>query len=166
MPEPINDPFSDDDPQPPAKRRPGRPRRPMQPLADTFEKALADLLPRHQQFVRYVLQGNTFMEAYSQAADAPITSKTAQVEGSKLAARVLVAHALKLGKQVGAVQAMSGIEYDVCKAMAELLEGMAFAKRTENATAFMRAVELRSKLFRLIDAASADGDFQFWTLPG
>ncbi len=130
------------------KRRAGKP---PTVLAPTFDEALANLKPREQQFVRHVLADKTHAEAYRLIAQKPATDRTAQVEGSKLAARHAVAHAIRLGKQAGAVQAVTGIKHDVSASFDEFGRVLDAAMAEKQYTAAARAAELRAKLFRLID---------------
>ena len=116
----------------------------------TFDSALKALNERGQQFVRHVLAGKNYADAYRLVADVAASDRVAQVGGSKMAKRKPVAHALRLGREAGALQAVTGITLDLNGALREMEEAKAFAKETDNATAYTRACELRAKLMGLL----------------
>lgn len=135
-----------DDP-PFAKAKPGRPHA-VAPA--TFEDALIALDERAQQFVRHVLAGKTQTDAYRAVTPKAVSDRVAQVGGAKLARRKPVAHALRLGREAGAVQAITGLKLDLDGALQEMEAAKDFALKTENATAYVRACELRAKLMGLL----------------
>ena len=83
-------------------------------------------------------------------------TKAAERAGySPRCAKQRACYLLKLPNVAAEIEAMrvavrTGAVYDAVVAMDELKAGMDFAKATENATAFVRAVELRSKLSGLL----------------
>ena len=87
--------------------------RPPVPLPATFEDAVKALKPRESEFVRHVLAGANYADAYRMTSSTAVTLRTAQVNGSRLATHDGVKHALKLGREASAVQALTGIKYDV-----------------------------------------------------
>src|SRR5688572_25976844 len=103
----THDIFSDDDPLP-APVQAAKPE-----LAQTFEAALAQLGVRQQAFVRFVVAGKSYIEAYIASSDTTITRDTARVNGQKMAHQKLVKHAIALGKKAGAVQTIAGVTYDL-----------------------------------------------------
>lgn len=106
-----------------------------------IEPFLADLSEKHAQFVRNFVSGQSQGRAY-QGAYPDANEKTASAAAHKLLAKEHIADAVTACKNALSKKAEYGYE----KAMLELEEGMRFSKATENATAYARCVELRSKL--------------------
>jgi hypothetical protein len=142
----MNDIFSDDDalpmPAPVAKGRTA--------LALTFEEALAQLGTRQQAFVRHVVAGKNYVDAYMASSEVAIKHDTARVNGQKMAHQKLVAHAIALGKKAGAVQAIASITYDIRAAEAELNEKIAAAVKANQFTAVSSLVQQKLKLHGLL----------------
>ncbi len=67
------------------------------------------------------------------------------------AARLMRAPAVRDALAVARKVAAEVAAYNGASAMAELAEALEFSKKTENATAFCRAIELRAKLMGLLD---------------
>jgi len=141
----VNDIFSDDStlPAPAKKRRPAV-------LAPTFEEALAQLAVREQAFVRHVINGKRYLDAYMASSEVTISQSTARVNGQKMAHKKLVAHAIALGKKAGARQALANITYDLRSAHAELEEKIAAAQKAEQYTAVSSLMQQKLKLHGLL----------------
>jgi hypothetical protein len=136
---------------PETKRRRGRPKH---PLAQTFTEALNQCTPKEAQFVRHVLADKPYANAYRLVSTEPLTPRSAQVGASKLAKRDRVVHAIKLGREEGAVAAISGLKHDLRAAFDELGRVLDAAMANNQYTAAARACELRAKLFKLLDSNS------------
>ncbi len=106
-----------------------------------IEPFLTELSEKHAQFVRNFVSGQTQGKAY-QGAYPDANEKTSAAAAHKLLAREEIADAVAACKNALSKKAEYGYE----KAMLELEEGMRFSKATENATAYARCIELRSKL--------------------
>src|SRR5262249_7299 len=84
------------------------------------------------------------------AIETGYSPKQASHTGPKLLRRPVVqAYLAELRKQTTA-KLSDDAKYGVERAMAELGEAIEFAKQTENATAYVRALELRARLHGLI----------------
>lgn len=103
-----------------------------------------ELSPRFARFAaEWVKTGNATIAALA----CGYSPKSARQIGSKLLKDPLVrAEVDRLRAEV-----REQGKYNLEKAMKECEDAMAFAKRTDNATALVRAVELRSKLSGLLD---------------
>jgi hypothetical protein len=114
----------------------------------------AKLSPRQSRFVDAVVTERTLTAAAAKAGYA-WPDKIA----GKLLSKPELRRAVDLMKELGAVRA----RYTVDTMMAELGKGMEFALTTENAAAYVRAVELRGKLTGILvdrlDARIAVGGF-------
>lgn len=101
----------------------------------------ANLKPRQLKFVEeYLRNGNNGAQAYMRAYE------TAAGDVTSRASRLLNHPAVKaeLAKRQDKIRGET--EYTVRKGMEELDEAMQFARETDNATAYVKAVELRGKL--------------------
>lgn len=102
------------------------------------------LNPRHARFAaEWVKTGN----AQAAAVACGYSPKSARQIGTKILKDPLVRAEVD---RIRAEVRESG-KYNLEKAMKECEDAMAFAKRTDNATALVKAVELRSKLSGLMD---------------
>ena len=120
-------------------------------------EVLALKTERRQRFVRsYVLNSGNAAQAVRESG---YSIKGATTRGYKL----LKEPDIKVAIDALRRQVATRTGYGVDKAMSELEEAMTFAKKTENATAFVRAVELRAKLNGVLvdrlDARVAVGAF-------
>lgn len=114
----------------------------------------AALNPRQAKFVEGLIAGSTLLAA-GLAAGYRDPSRYA----SLLARKPLVAAAIDAARALAAARA----GYGHATLMAELGEAMAFALKTDNAAAYVRAIELRGKATGLLvdrlDARVAVGGF-------
>lgn len=101
------------------------------------------LSARHFEYIRHRSTGKSARESARMAGYAPTAVKSAAV---RLERHPLVV--AELAKTQVAIRETT--KYDAERAMAELDEGMELSRTTDNATAFMRAVELRSKINGLL----------------
>lgn len=119
-------------------------------FADTLDGALTALNPRESDFVRHVLAGKQYADAYRLTSDVPIASSTAQTNGLRMASRVLVKHAIALGRKTGAVQAVTGLTYDMAAAVRELDEKIAKAEAAGQFTAVANLMQQKLKVHGLL----------------
>ena len=103
-------------------------------------QALAELTPQHVAFVTSVAGGAKPADAYMSAGYSA-NRQTASKSAYRLLADPAVDHALTMLKADLAKRAA----YDFDAFIAELDAAVAFAIKTENATAYVRAVELKGK---------------------
>lgn len=130
----------------PPLRRAGRP--PVA-LAATLDEQLALLKPQEAQFVRHVLADKPHAEAY-RLAYPTAGVRTSQVNGSRLAQRHGVAHAIRLGREQGAKQAVAGIKRDLTWADDMLDKKITAAEDLGQYTAVSSLVQQRLKLHGLL----------------
>lgn len=97
------------------------------------------LSPKQADFVAAYLKSGNAIQAARETGYSPTYA------GSLILVPA-VATAIDAARKAVATRA----EYNLETAMGELAEGIAFAKTTENATAYVRAVELRAKLAGLM----------------
>ncbi len=133
------------------KRKPGRPPVPFTP-APTFDGAMAALKPAEADFVRRVLAGDTQQDAHAKAFPGKHLTTSS---GGRVAARPRVAHALALGKQAGALAAISGIKYDLTAAHEEIDRHIETAIKQENMNAVASLVREKLKIHKLTDNTPA-----------
>lgn len=103
-----------------------------------------ELNMRQAKFVAEMLKGSTARAAAETAGYTMHPKDSA----ARLMRTPVVREALAVARKAAADTAA----YNGAEAMGELREAMEFSKRTENATAFCRAIELRAKLMGLLDA--------------
>lgn len=104
-----------------------------------------EALRRRQKFAEhYAVSGNAAQSAREALG---IHRKSAHCAGAQLAKEPIVASAVLEGKKL----AMEKVGYTVERAMTEAQEAIDFAKITENANAYVKAVELRAKLSGLLE---------------
>jgi hypothetical protein len=139
------------DGEPDPKRKAGKP---LLPLADTFDKAMAALKPDEAQFVRHVLAGDTQEAAYGKSHP-KANGNTRQKEGARIAKRVQVSHTLALGRKAGAVAAITGLAYDIKAADAQVVELIDEAREADQYSAVANLLRERLKLHKLTDQAPA-----------
>ena len=102
------------------------------------------LKPKHALFVaEYLRNGNNGTQAAIAAGFSPRNARTHAADLLKMAT---VAAAVDAARKA----ITEKIPYNAETAMAELADAMVFAKKTDNATALARCVELRSKLMGLM----------------
>lgn len=115
------------------------------------------LSPRHIEYVRYRAAGKSACES---ARLAGFSKHTARDASSRLDRHPLIAAELtKVRAEIVEIT-----KYEATQAMAELDRTIAFAERTENATAMARCVELKMKLNGLLIERvdqRVQGDFVF-----
>ena len=117
------------------------------------------LTPMATKFVEGLCTGLSPKEAALQAGAAPS-------QAGIVARRYLRTNPVKIAIDAYNASKMSTLQekakYDVAAAMAEFDVAMAFALRTNNAAAYIRAVELKSKLHGLLekDSGAEANNFQ------
>jgi hypothetical protein len=137
------------EPSPPEPKKAGRP--PFKP-AETFDGAMAALKPKEAQFVRHVLAGDNHATAYGKTH--PVAQPiTCRVNGNLVAKRQRVAHALALGRNAGALQAIAGIKYDVATAHDELCQRIEAAHKEGQHNAVASLMKLKLALHKLDQSA-------------
>lgn len=99
---------------------------------------------RQAVFVAEMLKGRTGK------ASAEVAGYTMHPKDS--AARLMRTPAVRDALAAARKAAAEVAGYNGASAMAELAEALEFSKKTENATAFCRAIELRAKLMGLLDS--------------
>ena len=120
---------------------------PQSPIIAEAKRARLALSPRQQAFVEaYARPGTKNGELALNASEA---ARRAGYSPNRV--NSTVHKLLKMPKIAAAVAAMRAevaerAGYTVERCMAELEQGMSFALKTENASAYVRAVELRAKL--------------------
>lgn len=135
----------------PPKLRAGRP---VLPLALDFEGAMAALKPKEAEFVRRVLAGDDRRTAYGRLHP-EANANTCKKEGARIGSRILVRHALALGRKAGAVAAITGLAYDVKAADSQLVELIDEAREAEQYSAVANLVRERLRLHKLTDNSPA-----------
>src|SRR5262245_63757638 len=118
-------------------------------LADNFEDAMKVLTPPEAQFVRCVLSGKNQEESYAIAYPRSKSQKQHHVKSCNLAKRDAVAHALRLGRETGALQAITGLKYDIQAAHAELCQRIEAAHRADQHSALAQLLKLKMTLWKL-----------------
>lgn len=108
--------------------------------------AKEDLDPRDQLFVKEYLRTSNATAAAAAAGFTAKNQHSLQVMASKVLNRPQVQAELK--KIRNEVQAET--KHGLVQAMKEAQDAMAYAKKTENANAYVKAVELRAKLNGLL----------------
>ncbi|HVY05212.1 MAG TPA: hypothetical protein VHB46_04475 [Burkholderiales bacterium] len=116
----------------------------------TFDEAMKSLKPQEAEFVRHVIGGASYADAYRKVAPAPVTDRTAQVNASKMAKRQAVKAALSLGKEAGGANAIAGVVYDAQAAHAELETRIEAADKAGQHTAVANMLNLKMKLHALL----------------
>ncbi len=139
------------DGEPEPKKKAGKP---VLPLADTFDQAMAALKPDEAQFVRYVLAGDSAKVAYAKTHPKALATQAQLNGGNRTAARIQIKHALALGKKAGALQAITGLKFDVTKAHAEICEHITEAIKQGNMNAVASLMKLKMTLHKLDQPAA------------
>lgn len=110
----------------------------------SLAQAMARLSPKKARFVAELVSGVPGAEAARRAGWATLGAATRAWKLTHKDADVMAA----IDAARGELQKKA--EYGLDKAMVELNAAIAFATKTENATAYVRAVELKSKLMGLL----------------
>ncbi len=90
------------------------------------------------------------VDAYKLSSPHEITQGTALTNSNKLANRTLVKHAIRLGREVGAIAALAGIKRDIAWADDMLQKKIAKAEKLEQMTAVSSLVQQQLKLHGLL----------------
>ena len=122
--------------------------RPTAELAPDFDSALAALKPLEAQFVRHVLAGADHAAAYGKTHSAA-NERTRRVKGQSVAKRKQVAHALALGRKAGALQAITGLKFDLQQAHAEICGQIAAAAKENQFSAVAQLLKLKAAIWKL-----------------
>lgn len=123
--------------------------RPKSVIPGTIDEALKLLSAPEQSFVRAIISGKSQAAAYSEAFPNAGVG-TATVNGSKMAARAGVAHAIALSKQAGALETITGIRRDLAWADNMLAKKIAKAEKLEQMTAVSSLTQQWLKLHGLL----------------
>lgn len=116
--------------------------------AEIIPREIADRLdPKRIKFVHGLAAGKNQRQA---AIDAGFSEKSASVRAHKLMKEEAVRDALNAIRQDWATDA----KYDLGAAMREIDDGIKFSRETKNATAMVKAIELRAKMSGLLNDAA------------
>jgi len=134
------------------------------PIVAEAKAARLALNPRQQAFVEaYALPSPINGQAFN-ASEACRRAGYSPKRADATAQRLLRTPKIKAAVELMRAEVAERASYTVERCMAELEKGMAFALTTENASAYVRAVELRGKLTGILvdrlDARVAVGTFQ------
>jgi len=125
-------------------------------------KACVGLDLQATTFVTAVCSGQTLAAAYKRARP-EVSDASVSTAGPRYAARPEIAKAIAAVKAALALN----VAYDFNRFMREMDQAMVFAKQTRNATAYVRAVELRGKSTgHLADKPQAGGSGGFTLVIG
>lgn len=113
----------------------------------SFAELMALLPPKKAKFVEEILKGVPREQAAAHAGwNFKTKTSRASHAGNLLRRDPLVMAAIKAARTEVAAE----VKYELKDSFVELKEAMAFAEKSDNATAYVRAVELRAKLFGLL----------------
>lgn len=116
------------------------------PTSATLAQAMARLSPKKARFVAAYVAGASGKIAVQQAGWNTGDKGARSLAWKLLHQDAAVMAAVDVARKEAAIKAEYGIE----SARTELDESMSFARETKNATAYVRAVELKAKLFGLL----------------
>jgi len=115
------------------------------PAPVSFEQALGALSDEERSFVRAFVEQPVATKAYL-TIHPGASSKDTKNGAAKFMARHGVKSAIALGRREVAQTVAQAAKYDRQAAFHELDRAIGFAEQTDNATAMVRAVELRARL--------------------
>lgn len=111
---------------------------------------LGQMTAREQEFVRLVLGGKTYKDAYIATADGPIKEGTAYTNSNNMAHRPLVERAIDLGRKENALTVIAGIAYDLKAAHEEVSRLVDEARAAGQFTAVANLMQHKLKLHGLL----------------